>query len=250
MYKNHFFFSYAGNKRQEFTKIYEEFKKLNDITTIYEPFCGTSAFSYFLAREEPKKYKYILNDGNKHLIELYETVRDEEKLKELIKELNILVIDINKEKYLKIIKEDTLTGYIIKHRIYCIRPGLFPIKYKPVNFEYLLSVPIIQFLRNENITFSNEKIGSIKDEYNTKNICIFIDPPYLTESNDFYEDYSCNIYEYLSNNNIKKFKCKMLIVLSDNWIIRLLFKKHIKQIYEKKYEGSKKKINHLIITNY
>ena len=77
------------------------------------------------------------------------------------------------------------------------------------------------------ITFTNEKIGSIKEEYNNKKTCIFIDPPYLTECNDFYDDYnySCNIYEYLSNNNIKKFKCKMLIVLSDNWIVRLLFKK-------------------------
>jgi site-specific DNA-adenine methylase len=250
MFKNHFFLGYAGNKRQEFTKIYDEFKKLNNITTIYEPFCGTSAFSYFLAREEPKKYKYILNDINKHLINLYEIARNEEKFKLLVEELNNIIIDLNKEKYLKIIKEDTLTAWIIKNKIYTIRAGLFPLNYKPINFEYLYKVPIIQFLRNENITFTNEPITSIKEEYNNKNTCIFLDPPYLTECNDFYDGSNSNIYEYLSNNEIKKFKCKMLIVLSDNWIIRLLFKKYIKVIYEKKYEVSKKKINHLIITNF
>lgn len=251
MNKNHFFFGYAGNKRNEFNNAYEEFKKVKDITTIYEPFCGTSAFSYFLSVKEPKKYKYILNDNNKHLIELYKTAHDEDKLNTLINTLHNLMVDIDKEKYLVIIRQDTIEGFFIKHKVFSIRAGLFPTNKKIVkDFSYLKNCPIINFLRNENITFTNESVGAIKDEYNNNETFIFLDPPYLTECNDFYSDSQANIYEYLSNNSINDFKCKILMILSDNWIVRLLFKKYIKTVYEKKYECSKKKINHLTITNF
>ena len=70
MKKNHFFIPYAGNKRSEVEKIYDSIKdKLNDIEYIVEPFCGTSAFSYYMSLRHPKQFKYILNDNNKYLIE-------------------------------------------------------------------------------------------------------------------------------------------------------------------------------------
>jgi len=260
MNKNHFFFGYAGNKRNEFNNAYEEFKKVKDITTIYEPFCGTSAFSYFLSVKEPKKYKYILNDNNKQLIELYKTAQDEKKLNTLITTINNLMVDIDKEKYLVIVKQDTLEGFVIKYKYYTISPGLFPLN-KKINkdFSYMENCPIINFLRNENITFTNETVGAIKDEYNNNETFIFLDPPYLTECNDFYSDSSANdfysyssanIYEYVSNNCINNLKCEILMILSDNWIIRLLFKKYIKNTYKKQYQCSKKKINHVLITNF
>jgi len=250
--KNHFFIGYAGNKRNEFNPIYDEFKTLNNITTIYEPFCGTSAFSYFLSLKEPLKYKYILNDNNKHLINLYETARDEEKLNNLIDKLNSLLVDMNKEKYLSIVKADTLEGFIIGYKLYSIRPKLYPldINFKTFNFNYLLKCPIMNFLRTENIIFTSESVGEIKDIYNNENTFIFGDPPYLTENNDYYSDKNCNIYEYLSNNDFNLLKCRIIFILSDNWIIKLLFKNYIKKTYEKKYEASKKKINHFLISNF
>jgi len=43
--KNHFIFSYSGNKRDEVKGIYD-LLDLKNVETIIEPCCGTSAFSY------------------------------------------------------------------------------------------------------------------------------------------------------------------------------------------------------------
>ena len=57
MKKNHFFMGYAGNKRNEVGTIYDSIKdKLTDIEYIVEPFCGTSAFSYYMSLKHPKKF--------------------------------------------------------------------------------------------------------------------------------------------------------------------------------------------------
>jgi len=57
--KNHFFIAYSGNKREEVNTIHDYIKpKLTpSITTIIEPFCGTSALSYYISTLYPKKYK-------------------------------------------------------------------------------------------------------------------------------------------------------------------------------------------------
>lgn len=254
--KNHFLFGYFGNKRNEYEYIYEKFKLLNGddikthtIDTIYEPFCGTAAFSYILSIRFPRRYKYILNDNNKKLIELYNVIKNG-NLMELINECNTLMIDIDKPKYLKIIKTDTLAAYIIRNKVYCIRPGLFPINFKGCDFKYMLECPIVKFLQTEDVIITNNSISEIDNEYNKNNIFVFIDPPYLSLNNDWYSETGVNIYEYFFNNNINKFDCKILLILNDNWIIKLLFKDYIKTTYGKTYETTKKKINHLVITNY
>jgi site-specific DNA-adenine methylase len=67
--KNHFFFSYSGNKRDEVETIHDALKNnLKNITTIIEPFCGSSAFSFYIASLYPGRVNYILNDNNKYLI--------------------------------------------------------------------------------------------------------------------------------------------------------------------------------------
>jgi len=80
------------------------------------------------------------------LIDLYKTAQDDDKFTELILEINNKIIDINKEKYNSIIKEPTLASYIIKHTMYCIRPGLYPLnrKWKTDN-KYLKDIPIVNF---------------------------------------------------------------------------------------------------------
>ena len=104
--KNHFFFSYAGNKRDEVELIDEKIKNsLTGITTIIEPFCGSSAFSYYLSTIYPKKFKYILNDNNEQLIQLYHIAQNPTKLKKLVKQLSQILDKLNKEKYLKITKK-------------------------------------------------------------------------------------------------------------------------------------------------
>ena len=123
--KNHFFFGYSGNKRQEVPQLYEHFKTLKNIHTIVEPFCGTSAFSYYISTQEPNKYTYILNDNDKNLIELYNIARDENKLNDLINELNLLMVDLDKEKYKTIINNGKLSGYMIAHKVDNLKVGMF-----------------------------------------------------------------------------------------------------------------------------
>jgi site-specific DNA-adenine methylase len=254
MKKNHFFIAYAGNKRTEVERIYNSIKdKLNDIEYIVEPFCGTSAFSYYMSLRHPKQFKYILNDNNNYLIELYKTAQDDNKFNELILEINNKIIDIDKEKYITIINQPCLSSYIIKNSFYAIRPGLFPLRDSQrmrTDYNYLKDTPIVNFLKTEDITFYSDNAINIFETYKDNNkALIFLDPPYVQLNNDFYLDSSTNIYEYLCNNNIKNMRSLIILVLEDNWIIRLLFRQHTFITYDKLYQTSKKQTKHLIINN-
>ena len=243
--------AYAGNKRNEVEGLYNEIKdKLKNIKTIVEPFCGSSAFSYYLSLQHPKKFKYILNDNNSYLIQLYKIMSNEEEIEKLITKLNILIEDLTKEKYNKILKEDNLESWFIKNKIYSIRPGLYPLDYKPKDFNDLKKCPIINFLKTEDIEFKNIEGVEIVEQYkDDNNALIFLDPPYICSFNDFYYNSKINIYEYLYNNPIVNFKALILLCLEDNWIIKLIFKNFIKSSYNKTYETTKKKTTHLIISN-
>jgi hypothetical protein len=175
-----------------------------------------------------------------------------ELFNQLILRLNALIVNIDKVKYNKLKENDTMETYIIMNGIYCIRPGLFPSEKARVktNFNSFLNAPIINFLRTENITFTNYTVKKIDDEYNKPNIFTFIDPPYLTECNDFYRDKDVNIFEYFFNNKLNSFDTKIMIIVSDVWIMKLLFKDYIKNVYPKTYIRSKKNVNHLLIGNY
>jgi len=257
MKKNHFFFGYFGNKRKEVEKIYNEIKdELDKYKTIVEPFCGTSAFSYYIwLNNKNKDLTYILNDNNKNLIELYNISKDEEKFKNLYNSLVKLQEETtNKEKYLDVVKKaDTdLISYIFIHKIYTIRPGLYPInkKFTIDSWKTFLNAPIIEFIRNAKITFLNKEAIEVYNEYKGNNkALIFLDPPYLASENTWYKDPKVNIYEYLFINEIKKEKALIILCLENIWVIKLLFKGYKTITYDKKYEASKKKTEHIIILN-
>ena len=254
--KNHFLIPYAGNKRNECEDLYNEFKdKLEKISTIIEPFCGTSSFSYYISLKHPKKFKYVLNDNNKFLIELYETAKDEKKLEKLINLLNSKIKELDKEKYNMIVKEKTFLSWIIINKIYLINPGRCPnfdgVRKNITSFDYLKDCPIINFLKTEDITFYYIDGIEIVDKYkNDECNFIFLDPPYLISCNDFYADAKINVYEYLYENQINNMKALIILCLESNWIIKLLFNNQVKKEYSKKYEISKKHTTHLIISNF
>ena len=130
--KNHFIIPYVGNKREEVEIIYENIKPyIDDKKIIIEPFCGSSSISYYISLQQPNKYKYILNDLDKNLIELYKIMKDEDKLKNFIDHINKLCFVnnkfIDKETYLNLIKKDDMYGWFIKHKFYKIMVGLYPI---------------------------------------------------------------------------------------------------------------------------
>jgi len=253
MNKNHFYIAYAGNKRTECKNIYDNIN-FNNIETIVEPYCGTCAISYYISLNKPN-LKFIFNDSNHFLKEMYEILIDDIKLDKFEEEYKKIIIDIDKIKYNDYIKTNkTVLSWFIKNKIYSIRPGLFPIDPKKIKTDInLRSHPIYNFFRNNNIKFYSMNGVNMIEEYKNKKKCLIIlDPPYINTNNAFYDYkvYENNIYEYLNDNNINNMKCKTLLILEDNYIIKLLFKNNIKNHYSKLYQGSKKNTTHLLIYNY
>jgi len=253
---NHFFISYSGNKRKECETIYEEIRDLLDgdtIDTIIEPYCGTSAISYFISHNYPNKFKYILNDNDEHLIKMYEIFKDPEQLDIFIQQLNEATTSLDKDKYAVLIRQtaEPHLAWFIKHKIYCIRQGLFPLNYKQKSFDKLKDTPIISFLRSEDIITSvRDGIDVVEQYKDDERVLIILDPPYLQLNNDFYKNSNTNVYEYYYKNSISGMKSKTLLILNNIWIIRLLFKDHIKSQYNKMYQPNKRKVEHLIIKNF
>jgi len=246
MNNNHFFYSYSGNKRNEY-KYLKDFFNFDDIKDIYECFCGSSAISFLIWKEYKNNFNYHLSDNDANLINIYNYYKNNDindiylKLNEikniynnkkdydnLRKEINFNTIDF-------ILTDDNIIYYIFFNKCYSIRPALFNPK---------------QSIRDLK---PNKELNDWKDNFkdDKKNLYIF-DPPYILSENSFYNnlDKNNNIYEYFYNNYIGNFKCKILFILENNWVINLLFKDFIKYIYEKKYEISKRKTTHCIINNY
>ena len=158
---------------------------------------------------------------------------------------------INKEEYNKIVKNNDTYSIFLKKKYFCIREGLWPNGNKKFNNIDLKKYPIYNFFKNANIKYlKGDAIELINKEKNNKDNIIFLDPPYINTCNIYY-DYKSggNIYEYLFNNNINKYKCLLIGVFEYNWMIKLLFKKNIILEYDKLYKMSKKQTKHLYISN-
>lgn len=254
MKKTHFPIGYFGNKREEVEKIYEDIKhSLENVKYIVEPFCGTSALSYYISTKHPKKFMYILNDNNKFLIELYYTLKDEKKTNDMIDKLNIIIETVKtKEDYDKIDMNENMVNWVYKNKHYSIKPNLYPLNRKVSNdlFNNIKKYGIVDFLRNENIVICEKDGLDIYKQYSTnKKAFIFLDPPYLFLDNSFYDNPNFKIYEHLVSNDIDKEKAKICLALNKSIITDLMFKNKKCHIYDKLYQTTKKKILHIIITN-
>jgi len=253
--KNHFFMGYAGNKREEVETIYKNCN-FDNVDTIVEPFCGSCAFSYYVSTLHPKKYTYILNDSNKFLIELFEIVRDETKLKEFEEKINEKAKKlVSKEAYNAETKNKhtSIYDWYVANKIYTIRAGLYKMNYV---YKYLkIDAPIMNFLKNEKIIFTCGDGTDCLIKYKNNVKCLlFVDPPYLQSCNSYYEDlkHQKNIYEYIYDNKINKYKCKFVIVIEKMWIIVMLFKDCKNKIeYSKQYQqASHRKTTHILYKNF
>lgn len=256
--KNEFFMPYAGNKREEVEEIYKNISTyIEDKKIIVEPFCGSCSMSLYISLQNPKKFKYILNDNNKHLINLLTIAKDENKLNELVNDLNNTIQNINsKEEYNLLKKEDNIISYIILNSYYNMKPGLYPQdekrkkKKKDYN-DFLKKNIFLNFLRNEEVELYNEDAISIYNTYKDNEECVILcDPPYLSTSNDFYLDPSIKIYEHIYKNNMIYNKAFIAFVLDDMFLINLLFEKYKSFKYNKKYNGFNRKLSiHSIYIN-
>lgn len=249
--KNHFYIAYSGNKRNEIENIYNNLN-LQGVEIIIEPFCGSCAMSYYISIKHPKKFKYILNDNNPHLFEMYNIIINDEKTKEFEEEIEkkINYINCDKIKYNEIVKQKNIYSWFIGQKFYNIRPGLFPQDKKFKNIK-LSSYPIYNFFRDEDIIYMNCQGKDIYDTYkNNEKALILMDPPYLSVCNTLYNSPDINIYTYLYNNEIINEKAKIYLILENMWIIKLLFQKYKKlDEYNKLYQAKKRNSTHIIIVN-
>lgn len=252
--KNHFYYAYTGNKRTEVKEIYNALS-FDGVTTIIEPYCGSASISYYIwLNNKEKNYKYVLNDNNQYLKEMFELMQDDEKIKKFENDYHKIVKDINKIKYDELIKKKELICDFLKNKVYKIRTGLFPDEelrdsVKTINLKLY---PIYEFYKNANIEFTNidgiDCFNKYKD--NNENM-IILDPPYIATCNDFYLNHSMNIYEYLYHNKINMMNAKIYLILEKIWIISMLFSENNKIEYNKRYNGmSKKTAIHMIIKNH
>jgi len=150
MKRNHFYTSYFGNKRSEAKYLYD-LLDLTNITTIIEPFCGSCAISYYISTLHPGKFKYVFNDNNSYLKEMYEIIINEEKINNFHITVDNLVHSIKcKEDFTKIIKDDNVYSWYIKQKIYAMRPGIYKADYKYDSFKCdILKAPICDFFIKE-----------------------------------------------------------------------------------------------------
>ena len=240
--KNHFYISYCGNKRNECDELYLRMKKYIKKDTVFiEPFCGSCAVSYYLWLKHPT-LKFILNDGDTFLYEMFNLIRNKTETRKLNKWYNKLMEKhITKEQYKEIVKEDNLYAKYLKKKFYAIREGMYPIRNGITSFKKqdITECGIYDFFNNANIDYKCiDAVELIKQEKDKKNNIIFIDPPYINTCNKQYNySYNGNIYEYCFKNNIDDFKCVLFGILENNWMIELLFSNNIEHSYDKTYEG-------------
>tara|TARA_R110000822_G_C15194832_1_gene481738 strand:- start:63 stop:896 length:834 start_codon:yes stop_codon:yes gene_type:complete len=273
--KNHFFFAYVGNKRQEVEHIYKNINFKN-IETIVEPFCGSCALSYYIwTQNRTKNYKYILNDLDSNLIELLRLVKNgdlkqvEDDLNNIREEILLYEDDMIKAKkiYVDYIKQNYFKGWLLANKCHSMRAGIFPLRDFKRSFNEkkidLSKSPIYEFLTTADIEIYNEDANKIIDKYDNKKTFIFLDPPYIASCNQFYStdtgENIMNIYEMLYYKGLKNFKCKILICHENNWLFKILFKEYfdVENEYKKQYEGSigrkgkpKKQTTHICIKNF
>lgn len=265
MKSNHFYTSYFGNKRTEVKYIYD-LLDLTNITTIIEPFCGSCAISYYIASLHPGKFKYVFNDNDHYLKDMYEIIINEKKLNNFQMVVDNLVNNIHsKDEYNTIVRQKNIYSWYIKNKVYCIRPGLYKVDFKYDSFKSdILKAPICDFFIKEqqNITFTsndaNECYLNYKDDINN---VIILDPPYLTSNNSFYSHPSLDIFNYLFEHSINDEKAHIYLIIEKTFIMAKLFDNLNLCVYGKEYQtnniknmnnnsektkGGKRKTEHMI----
>ncbi len=246
---SHFIFPYMGNKRSEFKHILTNLPEINEDTVIIDICCGSGSIAYNLWKLYPNN-KYILNDIDLNLYNLYLTIKSG-NLMELIEKCNerIRNMKIEELKQMKKLKVFTIEEYIIVSK--CVT-GTFA-RLTPINITKKKQ-DFIKFIQSDNVQILNSDWLDVFKNNNNENSLFLFDPPYPMSCNQYYSDEmkltSINPYEYFYRNNINSQPSKILFILENIWFIEMLFENNIKYKYNKLYAMTRRKTEHIIITNY
>jgi hypothetical protein len=256
---SHFPYPYLGNKRQEIKYIIPEINEeiINNCKNIIEPFCGSSVISFELWKIYPN-HQYHLNDLNINIYNLLKEIKEVDSVETFINNCNIAISGMTKERYNYIKSHLRKEIYDVYEYIAFNKGGAAQYYRQPIQFNNKTFTQkkrdFIEFIKSENVHIYNKDWQEIYNEYNTPESLFIMDPPYLMSCNEMYKMNEniklLNPYEYFYKNNINSQECKIMFILEDNWIIRLLFGDNIKTTYAKIYAITKKETSHAIITNF
>jgi len=247
-------FAYQGSKRKDL-------KYINNYLPNYKTFidvCGGMGNVIIdrIKNDERKGIKFIYNDINKNLTDLFKTIANPEELNKLIKEVDSMPADKkNYDIISKKIRENknTLSEYVYGslygfrsvsgHPLLNFRKGSKSIVKNPLNSERLkFFTPICQKMEILNLNLV-ELIEKYKED---KNCFIYIDPPYIEKGvdNSAYGHVKIDILTYISdiikNNN---YKCKIMLHIDlSGWLYDNL-RDYIKFHYPKNYAMAIGKLN-------
>lgn len=257
--KKYFYFSYHGNKRGEY-KHFAPLIKTTKFNKFIEPFCGSCSTTFRLMQElEDDNIKYYCNDNDQDLIKFFDYVK-KQNYSEFINYFN-KKRKITKQEYEELKKEKTMLNYLFFRTFYAMREGLFPTKKKFIDRKYT-DYELLDF-NIKKVNFSNMDYSEIFKKYqDDKHALFFIDPPYFSSFNQTYISFKNN-KEYDENKilvdntqmyvdilNLLKSNCKVLLIINDCAITRELYKDFIKNDYKKIYQYSKKKTQHILVSNF
>lgn len=256
-----FYFSYYGNKREDM-KYIKDYINLDNVNTIVEPFSGSCSFSLYV-NDMKQDLNFHCNDKNTMLIRFLDEVKkdgfnsfiDYAKNKyEWTKELtngkiqNIIGYKKNKEKvnvYDYFLSEKADNKYFQGHdMLNFIKTG---------HDRYTKTD---QFFKKCSLTHHDYKqiFSKYKDD---EHALLFIDPPYYDSKNEHYfflddmNDGKDNTEIFVDViDTLEHAKCKIIFVVNKNAIMTHLYKNFIKGQYTKIYQMKKKKVKHLVITNF
>lgn len=263
-----FFFTYLGHKWNEAKELYK-YCEMNEITTIIEPFCGGCGFSLYgiFKNNNDKDIKYIFNDKDTNLINFLKEIK-KGKLHEFVKYYNDNIgkyyNNLTEWHNLRKKKDKSIFEWYLSKRA-CGRDAML-YKYDKKNVQ-ISTIKLEDFAELERI-FMSDKIELTNFDYNEiiekykddPHVLIYLDPPYFDSFNSIYDGYNKigvdekrqvidNTKMYIDILNfIKTSKCKIILSINDNAIIRHLFGEYVVHSTDKTYQVTKKKTKHLIVT--
>ena len=259
-------FPYTGSKKNEIKNFIDYVPDNIENYTIVEPFGGSGAFSYYLMNQYDK-INIHLNDLDKNTFNMYKMIVDN-KIDEFVDTISLILNTLPEpesakqvEMIMNVLKKiDTVeTNYIVRIIQYrpkskTIRTGMIE-KLKKQIVNKNMTIQKLTIPENTKIKLSNDDYKKVLELYkDDQNAFIFLDPPYLSDRNninDIYDILSFSDEDFLYiRDYLKTAKCKIMIVVLNSVFMRFAFENHIKYKYDKIYQLCKKKVEHLVITNY
>ena len=254
-----FYISYAGSKRREMNEIRPHIN-WEGISKVVEAFCGSCAFSYdCFSLKTQSKLSFHINDADSDLVAMLNFIKSGRK-KEIYEKLQTYR-DISTQDYKAFIAplqspecEDRLFKWVYRICYRGIQIGATPQSYKkfPQFKSFKAPTPMDNFVQIANITNVDFKVVCEQYRFDSTAL-LFLDPPYSNCDNRFYSSSPTTndvdeIYEYLAE-FFSNAKGRVLLVVNNCLLMRVLFKNLIKHKYGKKYGVSGAKTEHLVICN-